>query len=77
MNTPAERAKSLLEIHQGSCFVSKFSDLVQPFKEMKAAGEVTMIEYIGGAVTGFIVRRKGFRLKQMPEELKKDTQPRA
>ncbi len=40
--TPLQRAKALLKLHGGSCFVLKDSDLVEPFREMEKAGLVTM-----------------------------------
>jgi len=54
--TPHERAKALLQIHNGLCFISDFSDLVLPFREMEKAGLVT-ITPCGEIIVGFEIRK--------------------
>lgn len=40
--TPAQRAKDLLTLHHGACFVPADSTLVKPFRAMEKAGLITM-----------------------------------
>jgi len=63
-NTVEQRAKNLLDIHQGVCSVREDSPLGQTYRKMEEAGEVliTSMPPMPGVV-GFIrVERKVFPL---------------
>lgn len=53
-----QRAKNLLEIHNGVCSVRDDSDLGRAYREMEKAGEVE-ISHQGGIVGYIRIERKG------------------
>jgi hypothetical protein len=60
-NTIEQRAKNLLDIHQGVCSVREDSPLGQEYREMEKRGEVTITTQ--GGIIGYIrVERKTFPL---------------
>jgi len=54
-STPAQRAKELLQLHHGACFVPANSALVKPFRAMEKAGTVLMTPAPREQAAGFNV----------------------
>lgn len=61
--TPRQRAETLLETHQGACFVIDGNDLQTPFRDMEREGLVT-VTHLTIPTPGINVYKKGFSPKR-------------